>query len=64
MPLGKHIKTDEGTFRRERGDSLVRNLKDDYPILEKFDDRTKLETLRNRYGVNSLNQLIKKLKNR
>jgi len=34
MPLGKHKRTEEGPFRRERADSLVRNLKEDYPVLE------------------------------
>jgi hypothetical protein len=62
MPLGQHKKTNEGTIRKERGDSLVKNLKQDYPILDQFDDRTKLETLRERYEVDSLNQLLKKLK--
>lgn len=62
MPLGKHKHTKEGSFRKERGDSLVRNLKEDYPVLDQFDDRTKLETLRERYGVDSLGQLLKKLK--
>lgn len=62
MPLGQHKKTEKGNIRKERGDSLVRNLKQDYPVLDKFDDRTKLETLRKWYGVNSLDQLLKKLK--
>jgi hypothetical protein len=62
MPLGKHIKTNEGTIRKERGDSLVKNLKEDYPILDQFDDRTKLRTLRDRYEVDSLDGLLKKLK--
>jgi hypothetical protein len=62
MPLGKHSKTNEGTIRKERGDSLVRNLKEDYPVLDQFNDRTKLETLRERYGVDSLDQLLKKLR--
>ncbi|HUD05162.1 MAG TPA: hypothetical protein VMR59_04200 [Patescibacteria group bacterium] len=62
MPLGKHKRTEEGPFRRERADSLVRNLKEDYPVLDQFDDRTKLGTLRDRYGVDSLDQLIKKLR--
>lgn len=62
MPLGKHIKTKEGTIRRERGDSLVKNLREDYPILEKFDGRTKLGTLREKYNVDSLDELLRKLK--
>ena len=31
MPLNKHTRTDKGTFRRERGDSLAGNLRKDYP---------------------------------
>ncbi len=62
MPLGKHTKTEHGTIRRERGDSLVKNLKEDYPALERFDGRTRLDTLRKKYDVGSLDQLLKKLK--
>jgi hypothetical protein len=61
MPLGKHQHTKHGGFRRERGDSLARNLSKDYAEFEKVDSRTKLETLRERFGVDSLNQVRKKL---
>ncbi|MCX6168691.1 MAG: hypothetical protein NTX65_05105 [Ignavibacteriales bacterium] len=60
--LGKHEKTQKGTFRKERSDSLVKNLKKDYPELEKFNGNTKLGTLLNKFQVDSLNQLRKKLK--
>ena len=62
MPLGKHKRTEEVPFRKERADSLVKNLKEDYPVLDQFNDRTKLGTLRDKYDVNSLDQLLKKLK--
>jgi len=62
MPLGKHTRTEKGPIRKERADSLVKNLKEDYPVLDQFDDRTQLGTLRDRYGVNSLDQLLKKLR--
>lgn len=62
MALGKHTRTEKGAFRKERGDSLVKNLKQDYPQLEKFNGNTKLQTLRDRYDVDSLSQLLKKLK--
>lgn len=62
MILGKHKKTEEGTFRKERSDSLVKNLAKEYTVLKKFDPRTKLGTLRERYGVESLDQLLKVLK--
>ena len=61
MPLGKHKRTEHGPFRKERADSLVKNLKEDYPILDQFDDRTQLGTLRERFGVDSLDKLLKKL---
>lgn len=31
MPLGKHSRTDTGTFRRERGDSKAGTLRQSYP---------------------------------
>ncbi len=62
MPLGKHQHTEHGGFRRERGDSLAGNLAKDYPEFEKVNPRTKLETLRERFGVDSLNQVRKKLR--
>ena len=62
MTLAKHEKTSKGALRKERGDSLVKNLKTEYPILGQFDGRTKLGTLRDKYQVNSLDKLLKKLK--
>jgi hypothetical protein len=59
--LGKHEKTAGGTFRKERSDSLVKNLKEDYPQLAKFNGNTKLGTLLEKKGVDSLSQLLKKL---
>ena len=62
MALGKHKKTDEGQFRKERGDSLARNLVKDYPEFEKVDPRTRLDTLKKRFDVDSLNEVRKELK--
>jgi len=31
MPLGKHNKTEQGRFRRERSDSTAGTLRKDYP---------------------------------
>ena len=61
MPLGKHQHRNDGRFRRERGDSLAGNLAKEYPELKKVDPRTKLETLRQRYKVDSLNKVLQKL---
>ena len=59
--LGKHTRTEAGTFRKERGDSLLKNLKKEYPQLEKFNGHTKLGTLLEKYDVDSLSQLLKKV---
>jgi len=64
MPLGPHTRTDKGTFRRERGDSLIKNLKKEYPELKPVNGNMKLQTLRDRLGVDSLNQALKKLRER
>ena len=61
MALGKHQRTESGRFRQERGDSLVKNLREEYPVLQKFHGSTKLETLRDEFNVTSLSQLIRKL---
>lgn len=62
MALGKHTRTEKGTFRKERGDSLIKHLKEEYPQLERFNGNMKLQTLRDKYDVDSLSQLLKKLK--
>ena len=60
MPLGKHQRTKGAVFRRERADSRVAELKKEYPELRKrnIHGNTKLGTLRDRYGVDSLNQVL------
>jgi len=55
MALGKHQRTNQGTFRRERSDSLAKNLREDYPEFKKVHGSTKLGTLEEKYGVDSLN---------
>ena len=62
MALGKHERTKEGRFRRERGDSLAENLRQDYPEFEKVRGDTRLDTLRNRFGVDSLDDVRKALR--
>ena len=65
MPLGKHERTQSGTFRRELADSLAKNLREDYPEFNKVNGNTKLGTLKERFGVDSINdvrQALRKLK--
>jgi hypothetical protein len=63
MALGKHSRTNEGTFRRERGDSLAKNLREDYPEFDHVHGSTRLDTLKERFGVDSLNKVREALRN-
>ena len=58
---GRH-RNEDGRIERKRGDSKVKNLKEDYPELSRFPDDTTLSELRDRYGVDSLDALRRKLK--
>jgi hypothetical protein len=62
MPLGKHQHNQDGRYRRERGDSRAGNLAKEYPELRQVDPRTKLETLRERFHVDSLNKVREALR--
>jgi len=42
----------------------VKNLKKEYPELENINGNMKLGTLRDRFGVDSLDQVLKILRNR
>ena len=62
MSLPKHQRTERGTFRRERGDSLIKNLKKEYPELKPINGNMRLDTLRDRLGVDSLDQALRVLR--
>jgi hypothetical protein len=62
MVLRKHTRTSHGTYRRERADSLVKNLKKEYPEFEQINGNTKLGTLKDRLGVDSLNKVREALR--
>lgn len=62
MALGKHTHDKDGTFRRERGDSKAGNLAKEYPEFAKVDPRTKLETLRHRYSVETIKEVREALR--
>ena len=64
MSLQKHQRTRSGTFRRERADSRVKELKKEYPELRDINGNMKLGTLRKRLGVDSLDQVLKKLRSK
>ena len=62
MSLGKHSRTNAGTFRRERGDSLAKNLREEYPEFAKVHGSTRLDTLKERFEVDSLNAVREQLR--
>jgi hypothetical protein len=62
MPLKSHTRTSQGTFRKERADSLVKNLKKEYPEFKNIHGSTKLGSLKENLGADSLNQVREKLR--
>ena len=62
MALGKHSKTSKGRIRRERGDALAKNLREEYPEFNKVHGSTRLDTLRERYNTDSLDGVRKALR--
>jgi hypothetical protein len=62
MPLGKHSRTEKGTFRKERGDSLAKNLREDYPEFNAVHGSTRLDTLKKKFEVESLNAVREALR--
>lgn len=60
MKLGKHQKTEDGRFRKERSDSLMDNLRKEYPVLNKLHGNIKtLGGAEKALGVDSLSQVLK-----
>ena len=59
--MTQHTRNQNGRFRRERGDALVKNLREEYPQLQGIHGSTKLGTLRKKFGVDSLSKVLEKL---
>ena len=51
MPLGKHGRTEKGTFRRERSDSTAGTLRKDYPEFENVRSDAKLGNIKKDLGL-------------
>lgn len=51
MPLPQHVRNEDGTFRRERNDSLAGNLRSDYPEFNEFRADAKLGTIKEKLGL-------------
>lgn len=62
MALAKHSRKDDGEFRRERADSLIKNLKQEYKELESFNGNMKLGTLREGFGADSLDEVLRAIR--
>jgi len=63
MSFEKHSQTKKGTFRKERADSSMVNLKKEYPVLKKLGNYKTLGGAEKALGVDSLSQVIKIAKN-
>jgi hypothetical protein len=62
MSLPQHSRTSKGNFRKARADERAGNLAKDYPEFALVDPRTKLGTLRDEFGVDSINEVRKELR--
>ena len=62
MALGRHERTEKGRFRRERSDTLAGTLAQEYAEFEGINPRKKLGTLKEEYGVDSLDALRRALR--
>jgi hypothetical protein len=51
MPLGKHSRTESGTFRRERSDSTAGTLRKDYPEFSNVRSDAKLGNIKKELGL-------------
>jgi hypothetical protein len=51
MPLGKHTRTEKGTFRRERSDSTAGSLRKDYPEFNNVRADAKLGNIKKELGL-------------
>lgn len=60
---GRH-RDQDGRIERKHGNTKIKNLKDDYPELKNFRNEDTLSDLRDRYGVDSLDALLRELRNR
>jgi len=60
---GRH-RNEDGRIERKRGDTKIENLKDQYPELKSFPDKATLKEIRTQYNVDSLDALLRALRNR
>ena len=67
MPLGKHGRTEKGTFRRERSDSTAGTLRKDYPEFSNVRSDAQLGNIKKDLGLPpeaSINSVRKALRDK
>jgi hypothetical protein len=57
---GRH-RDRSGRIEEKHGNTKIKNLKDDYPELKNFRNEDTLSDVRDRYDVDSLDGLLRKL---
>ena len=62
MPIPNRSRDKDETFRKKRGDTLVKNLKSEYPEFADINGHTKLGTLKKQFGVESLDAVRRALR--
>jgi len=62
MSLPQHTRNQDGTFRKERSDSLVKNLKQEYHEFDDINGHTKLGTLKEQFNTDSLDGVLRALR--
>jgi len=60
---GRH-RDEDGRIERKHGNTKIKNLKDQYPELKNFRNEDTLGEVRERYGVDSLDALLRELRNK
>jgi hypothetical protein len=60
---GRH-RNQDGRIERKHGNTKIKNLKTEYPELKNFNNEDTLGEVRDRYGADSLDDLLRKLRNK
>lgn len=67
MALGKHSRTEKGTFRRERADSTAGKLREDYPEFNNVRADAQLGNIKRNLGLPAdapINEVRGRLRNK
>lgn len=63
MPIPNRSRDNNGEWREKRADTKVENLKQDYPEFRHINGNTHLGTLKDKFGVESLDAVRRALRN-